>query len=81
MKPTQKQVIAWARKAGIAKYGLGWTCWDGQLERFTTLVYEAGRKEEREACAKVCEDWTRTPETTGMELSLCAKAIQARGQE
>lgn len=40
----------------------------------------AGRKAEREACAKVCENWTRTPETTGMELTLCAVAIRARGQ-
>jgi hypothetical protein len=36
---------------------------------------------ERETCAKVCDDWTRTPETTGMELTLCAAAIRARGQE
>jgi hypothetical protein len=35
---------------------------------------------EREACAKVCENWTQTPETTGMELALCATAIRARGQ-
>jgi hypothetical protein len=34
---------------------------------------------EREACAKVCENWTQTPETTGMELALCAAAIRARG--
>ena len=27
-----------ARKAGIAKYGLGWTCWEGQLEAFAALV-------------------------------------------
>jgi predicted kinase len=35
---------------------------------------------EREACAKVCENWTQTPETTGMELALCAAAIRARGE-
>lgn len=34
---------------------------------------------EREACAKVCENWTRIPETTGMELTLAAAAIRARG--
>jgi hypothetical protein len=40
---------------------------------------EAAAKAEREACAKVCENWTQTPETTGMELALCATAIRARG--
>jgi hypothetical protein len=35
---------------------------------------------EREACAKVCENWTQTPETTGMELALCAAAIRARAK-
>jgi hypothetical protein len=34
---------------------------------------------EREACAKVCENWTQPPEATGMELALCAAAIRARG--
>jgi hypothetical protein len=38
------------------------------------------RSDEREACAKVCENWTQTPETTGMELALCAAAIRARGE-
>jgi hypothetical protein len=38
------------------------------------------RADEREACAKVCENWTQTPETTGMELALCAAAIRARGE-
>jgi len=42
-------IIKLARKAGIAKHGLGWTCWEGQLERFAALVAAA----EREACAKL----------------------------
>ena len=45
MKPTQEQVLQWARKYGD---------WNGQtvemndvgLERFATLAYEAGRKDE-----------------------------------
>ena len=40
-----------ARKANIAKYGLGFTAWDGQLERFAELVAAA----EREECAQLCE--------------------------
>jgi Ser/Thr protein kinase RdoA (MazF antagonist) len=46
------------------------------LKSFEALV----RADEREACAKVCENWTQTPETTGMELALCAIALRARGQ-
>jgi hypothetical protein len=44
------------------------------LKAFEALV----RADEREACAKVCENWTQTPETTGMELALCATAIRAK---
>ncbi len=47
----QEDIVKMARKAGIAKYGLGWTCWEGQLEAFAALVAAA----EREACAKVVE--------------------------
>lgn len=53
MKPTQEQVIAWAREAGISKP------WDQEpiswklLERFATLAYEAGRKDENEASKKL----------------------------
>jgi sulfur relay (sulfurtransferase) complex TusBCD TusD component (DsrE family) len=43
-------------------------------------LVELARADEREACAKVCENWTQTPETTGMELALCATAIRARGE-
>jgi hypothetical protein len=43
------------------------------------MGWNYGVDAEREACAKVCDDWARTPETTGMELTLCAAAIRARG--
>ena len=53
---THEEIIKLARKAGIAKHGLGWTCWEGQLERFAALVAAA----EREACAKFIEhDYVR----------------------
>jgi hypothetical protein len=45
-----------------------------------TAQHKAEILAEREACAKVCENWTQTPETTGMELALCAAAIRARGK-
>jgi hypothetical protein len=51
---------------------------DDVIERFK--AFEAlVRADQREIDAKVCENWTQTPETTGMELALCAAAIRARG--
>lgn len=41
-------------------------------------MIEAAKTEEREACARACENHTRTPETNGIELTLCAAAIRAR---
>lgn len=40
----REDIIKLARKAGIAKHGLGWTCWEGQLERFASLVAAAERE-------------------------------------
>ena len=76
----QEDIVKMARKAGIAKYGLGWTCWEGQLEAFAALVAAA----EREACAKVCDN--RITNEAGMqredyENRQCAAAIRARGEQ
>ena len=85
MKPTQEQVIAWAREARLAEHTHPYQLWsasDDGLERFAALVYEAGRKDENEACAKVCEgyqdavDRHRWP--NGYE---CAAAIRARREQ
>ena len=65
MKPTQEQVIAWVREAGIeAIYSAcdepnvryAYEDWDNELERFAALSYEAGRKDENEAIAQMIED-------------------------
>jgi hypothetical protein len=58
MKPTQEQVIAWAREAGI-EFDPRWgTCYTGnsQLEIAFTLAYEAGRKDERECILDMCKE-------------------------
>ncbi len=55
MKPTQEQVIAWAREAGVASDGPYLVPDDyviDGLKRFATLAYEAGRKDEREKVAQ-----------------------------
>jgi hypothetical protein len=44
---TQDDIILIARKAGIAKHVLGWTCWEGQLERFAQLIAQK--------CAEIAE--------------------------
>ena len=59
MKPTQEQVIAWAREAGV------WArlpdTFQDEFKAFAVLAYEAGRKDENERlllsdeCCRVCE--------------------------
>jgi hypothetical protein len=55
MKPTQEQVIAWARKAGGDDWGL-LRDFMPEIERLVILAYEAGRKDENEAIAQMIED-------------------------
>ena len=60
MKPTQEQVIAWAREAGM-EVGAGLLMKDvyGQspsiehIQAAIALAYAAGRKDENEACASL----------------------------
>ena len=60
MKPTQEQVIAWAREAGFSMGTQGtWNCIFAQMNEAFALAYEAGRKDENEACAEVCEEIAR----------------------
>ena len=60
MKPTPEQVIAWAREARLLRVTETYTephRWGlTEISRLAALAYEAGRKDEREACAKVCEE-------------------------
>lgn len=85
MKPTQEQVIAWAREAGF--YGseiLGDHEYDvvglvSDLERFAALAYEAARKDENEACANVCDRFQERD--VGMQPAECAGAIRARREQ
>ena len=58
MKPTQEQVIAWARDTGclnIGDYGHKTYEFEAEeLKRLAALAYEAGRKDENEACQEIC---------------------------
>jgi hypothetical protein len=54
MKPTQEQVIAWAREVWGDDSGKPWS--EAALLHITQLAaiaYEAGRKDENEACAVI----------------------------
>ena len=81
-----KTITEMAREAGGADIAMNkWTSWVGTqstefLERFAELV----RADEREACAKVCDELVahRTQSHCDSEAfgaEDCAKAIRARG--
>ena len=92
MKPTQEQVIAWAREAGIKSSksnGMFYTeYWDGVCPdgfvAVMTLAYEAGRKDENEACAKVldemADDMVREMEPSTAITYVRSKAAEIRSR-
>lgn len=79
---TKEDITRMAREAGLVRAGDGWTephRWGlAEIEAFAALVAAA----EREACAKVCEDFYQglPPKLTVRGyLEDMAKAIRARG--
>ena len=88
MKPTQEQVIAWAREAGvyhIAPNATGSLLYMSQasLYRGFFLAYEAGRAAENEACAKVSENgcFLHDDSPEARFGKACARAIRARREQ
>ena len=89
MKPTQEQVIAWANEVKLC--GCKWVDDDDDRDveslcDFATLAYEAGRKDENEACAKLCEQPIDEIQITDdcseykyRDNQECADAIRERG--
>lgn len=88
----REDIIRIARKAGIAKHGLGWTCWEGQLERFASLVAAAERerickaiKEEDDYCVTEGDymldsnDCIAVAKSEWVRPDYSAGAIRARG--
>ena len=56
MKPTQEQVTEWSNEAGLYASRQTDDKSDWKIiyaQQFATLAYEAGRKDENEACAQV----------------------------
>lgn len=72
---TREDVIRLAREAGMQGMLTDVVTTLDELETFAQLVAQ----QEREACAKVCDDFDH-PNWDFLEgASLCAKAIRARG--
>ena len=69
---TQDEIFEMARQAGWSKEYLA--IGDERLERFAKLVAH----HEREACAKVCDEYDNGRHANAADL--CATAIRARGQ-
>ena len=75
---TQDEIIEMARQSGAYRRDIGGSIEFLEvfiLERFAKLVAE----KEREACAKVCEDYGRAEEMQAIGNDY-AQAIRARGQ-
>jgi hypothetical protein len=76
-------IIRMAQEAG---WEMGDDLSDGfgvRLERFALLVAAAAKAEEREACAKLCEDGPERQGSDGtfrVDHHACAAAIRARGE-
>lgn len=87
MKPTPKQVIAWARETGCMNFGdYGHVTYEfevEELQQFATLAYEAGRKDENETCAAICDHEMDNAMNFGMSVAAgnCADKIRARREK
>lgn len=76
---TREEVICWAREAGLPSDEL----YHPNLERFAALIASrvaaAAKAEEREVCARVCEDEDVAPTDDAVGVQQCiAAAIRAR---
>jgi len=69
---TRDEIIEMAKKAGFVWLGE----YHSTLEDFAKLVAE----HEREACAKVCEEYETNNDIAATWLNIVAEAIRARGQ-
>ena len=91
MKPTQEQVIAWARETRMSVKEPSWgysdeysfAGFEKTFMRFAILAYEAGRKDENEACAELVVQcsWNVKGAENALLVDGCAAAIRARREQ
>ncbi len=72
-------IVKMAKAAGIAKHGLGWTCWEGQLERFAALVAAAKQEHIARQWDALHEQYMADPLRRQMMLSYEMVARMIRG--
>jgi len=70
---TQDEIVELARQAGFDEHHAKF---DTRIETFAKLI----AAKEREACAKLCDDYGRAEEMQAIGNDF-AEAIRARGQE
>ena len=88
MKPTNDDVLTWARSVGMEITDdpfVNFNVWE--LKRVCTFAYAAGAADMKERCAKVCEEFEIPKEISGahpdylegkhMAVHQCAEAIRA----
>ena len=78
----KRTIMEMAQEAGmLQRHNSGYDIWIPEyLEAFAELVREEAQAEEREACAKVCEDIGRAEEMQAIGNDY-AEAIRARGEQ
>lgn len=81
----REDIIRMAREAGFVPPDGIFATWDAsdeQIERFAKLVAEQAKAEEREICAKICEDFSDTDSYDGgITTEYHAILIRARGDK
>ena len=76
---TRDDIIRMAREAGLERNGY-WEFDKNRLERFFLLAAAAGAAAEREACARVCDEYAKNSSNPMNFAENCAAAIRARGE-
>lgn len=74
---TQDEIIELALKVDLMGHELAYSDWyKNRLKAFGKLVAE----KEREACAKVCEEYETNNDIADTWLNIVSEVIRARGQ-
>ena len=88
----REDVIRWMQEVGAKESNPTPQTYDGFVvlfQQFAKLAAEWGAKQEREACARVCDaevaqinltSGSRAALVAGMVAEICAEAIRARGE-
>jgi hypothetical protein len=74
---TQDEVLSALHK--VVAENMNYTTWTVSTPHLVALVNLA-IEQEREACAKVCEEYETNNDITATWLNIVAEAIRARGQ-